>query len=131
MKDVEALCQRAIIIDEGQIKHDGPLEQIVDRFTLNKIIALQFSGNRVPEGLDQFGELFDIQPPRAKLLVPRLEVPRTLNALLDNYPVEDVSVQDRPLEEAIAEFFIDVQDSDNQSSTDTASSPATTSPDPS
>src|SRR5579872_5692547 len=29
MKDVEALCRRAIIINEGEIKHDGPLKDIV------------------------------------------------------------------------------------------------------
>lgn len=129
MKDVEALCQRAIIIDEGQIKHDGPLEQIVDRFTHNKIIALQFSGSSVPEGLDRFGELFDVQPPRAKLLVPRQEVPRTLNSLLDSFAIEDVSVQDRPLEEAIAEFFIDKQDANDKSATGPVSQSANTSPD--
>ena len=44
MKDVEALCKRAIIINEGEIKHDGPLAEIVDRFSHHKIMEIQFGG---------------------------------------------------------------------------------------
>ena len=107
MKDVEALCQRAIIINEGLIKHDGPLEEIVDRFSQHKVIEIQFAGADIPEDLDRFGEVFETQPPRAKLRIPRQDVPATLNALLDRFTIEDNSVEDRPLEEVMAEFFID------------------------
>jgi len=107
MKDVEALCQRAIIINDGQIKHDGPLEEIVDRFSQHKVIELQFAGTKLPEDLDRFGEVFERQPPRVKIRVPRNEVPRILNRLLDSYVIEDISVEDRPLEEVMAELFID------------------------
>jgi ABC-2 type transport system ATP-binding protein len=105
MKDVEALCQRAIIINEGDIKHDGPLEDIVERFSQHKVIELQFSGASIPDDLESFGEVFDAQPPRAKLRVPRGDIPRLLGQILNRYTVEDVSVQDRPLEEVIAELF--------------------------
>ena len=44
MKDVEALCKRAIIINHGRINHDGPLADIVDRFGRHKIMDLQFAG---------------------------------------------------------------------------------------
>ena len=107
MKDVEALCQRAIIISEGQIKHDGPLEEIIDRFSQHKVIELQFAGTKLPEDLGRFGEVFDSQPPRVKIRVPRNEVPEILNRLLDSYVIEDISVEDRPLEEAMAELFTD------------------------
>jgi ABC-2 type transport system ATP-binding protein len=107
MKDVEALCQRAIIINQGQIKHDGPLEEIVDRFSQHKVIEVQFAGTELPEGLENFGEVFERQPPRAKLRIPRSDVPRTLSTLLGQFAVEDISVEDRPLEEAMAELFTD------------------------
>jgi ABC-2 type transport system ATP-binding protein len=105
MKDVQALCRRAIIINEGQIKHDGPLGEIVDRFSTFKIIELQFAGEAAPDGLSRFGEVFDCNFPRAKLKVPRQRVPEVLAALLAEYALEDVGVHDRPLEEAIAEIF--------------------------
>ena len=105
MKDVEALCCRAIIINQGEIKHDGPLADIVERFSRNKVVHLQFAGSEVPSDLSAYGRVFDIQPPRAKLEVPRAKIAEVLTSLLSRYSLEDVGVQERPLEEVIAEFF--------------------------
>jgi ABC-2 type transport system ATP-binding protein len=105
MKDVEALCRRAIIINEGEIKHDGPLADIVDRFSSVKQIHLQFAGNEIPVDLGRYGKVIDQVPPRVKLEVPRQELPKILAALLDRYAIEDVGVQERPLEDAIAQLF--------------------------
>lgn len=105
MKDVEALCQRVVIINHGKVQHDGPLAQIVDRFSTHKIIELQFVSNQVPADLHRFGEVFESQPPRAKLRVPKQKVAEVLAAVLAAYPIDDVGVHDRPLEEVIAEMF--------------------------
>jgi ABC-2 type transport system ATP-binding protein len=105
MKDVEALCRRAIIINEGEIKHDGPLAEIIDRFSSVKQIQLQFAGSEVPDDIERYGRVVERLPPRVKLEVPRQEIPRVLAALLDRYTIEDVGVQERPLEEVIAELF--------------------------
>jgi len=105
MKDVEALCQRAIIINHGKVQHDGPLAQIVDRFSTHKLIELQFASNQVPTDLDRFGEVFEVQSPRVKLRVPKQKVAEVLTAVLAAYPIDDVGVHERPLEEVIAEVF--------------------------
>jgi len=105
MKDVEALCRRAIIINEGEIRHDGPLEDILDRFSRHKVMELLFSGSSVPDDLGTVGRVFDIQGPRAKVEVDRSRIPQILTDLLSRYSIEDVSVQERPLEEVIAEVF--------------------------
>ena len=105
MKDVEALCRRAIIINEGEIKHDGPLAEIVDRFSRHKVISLQFTGSDVPGDLGRFGTVVKTEPPRANLEVPRQHISEVLTALLNTYSIEDVGVQERPLEEVIAEMF--------------------------
>jgi len=106
MKDVEALCRRAIIINEGEIKHDGPLAEIVDKFSSVKQIQLQFAGTEIPADIERFGRVVERIPPRVKLEVPRQEIPKVLAALLDRYAIEDVGVQERPLEEVIAEVFV-------------------------
>lgn len=112
MKDVEALCQRAIIINHGQIQHDGPLAQIIDRFSTHKVLELQFAMNEVPADLSRFGEVFDLQPPRVKVRIPRQKVAESLAAILAAYPIEDIGVHDRPLEEVIAEMFETPRSSD-------------------
>ena len=105
MKDVEALCRRAVIINQGEIKHDGPLADIVERFSRNKVISLQFAGTEIPADLGQYGNVFDVQPPKVKVAVPREKIAEVLASVLARYAVEDVGVQERPLEEVIAEFF--------------------------
>jgi ABC-2 type transport system ATP-binding protein len=106
MKDVEALCQRAVIINEGCIKHDGPLVDILDRFSRHKIMDLQFAGTEVPADLGRFGTVVELRPPRVRLEVPRHKIPEILQALLSSYNIEDVGVQERPLEDVIAEMFM-------------------------
>ncbi len=110
MKDVEALCRRAVIINQGEIKHDGPLADIVERFSQEKVISLEFAGTEVPADLSNYGNVFDVQPPRAKIAVPREKIPEVLASVLARYAVEDVGVHERPLEEVIAEFFTQPQE---------------------
>jgi len=104
MKDVEALCERAIIIDGGLVRHDGPLAEIVERFNTTKIIELQFAES-VPADLARYGNVIESKPPKARIEVPRQRIPEVLSSLLSRYAIEDVGVEDRPLEEVIAELF--------------------------
>ncbi|REK16589.1 MAG: ATP-binding cassette domain-containing protein [Planctomycetota bacterium] len=105
MKDVAALCRRVVIIAHGRIIYDGSLSGIVDRFSGHKIITLIFPGNTVPHGLGQFGEVLEEQGPKVKLRVDRGGIAQALSAILDRHTIEDVSVEDPPLEEVIAEAF--------------------------
>lgn len=104
MKDVEALCRRAIVINQGTIKYDGPLAGILDKFSRHKVIELQFSGE-IPEDLSGYGDVFDKRGPRVKIRVPRTQVAPMLTQLLSKYSIDDVGVHERPLEEVIAELF--------------------------
>lgn len=112
MKDVEALCKRAIIIDGGQVKHDGPLTEIIDRFSQTKVIEILFSGEP-PHDLENFGTILESTPPRVRLEVDRQHVPHVLGRLLARNNVEDISVEDRPLEDVIADVFINHHDQDD------------------
>src|SRR5204863_7556084 len=38
MQDIQELCERVIIIDHGRLFFDGPLGDIVDRFSTQKIV---------------------------------------------------------------------------------------------
>lgn len=104
MKDVEALCERAIIIDGGRVRHDGPLAEIVERFNTSKVIEVQFA-EAAPSDLARYGNVIESKPPKVRIEVPRQRIPEVLSSLLSRYAIEDVGVEDRPLEEVIAELF--------------------------
>jgi len=110
MKDVAALCKRVVIIANGLIRYDGSLSGIIDRFSGSKVVTLQFADDRVPDDLSRYGEVIEVQVPRVKLRVDRAVVAKMLAAVLDRGSVEDVSVEDPPLEEVIAELFSQVDE---------------------
>lgn len=105
MKDIAALCQRVVVIAHGVIIYDGSLSGIVDRFGGYKIVTLSFVGDVPSAGLARFGDVISEDPPKAKLRVDRSKVGEVLAAVLDQYELEDVGVEDPPLEEVIADVF--------------------------
>lgn len=112
MKDVAALCQRVVIIAQGRIQYDGSLAGIVDRFSGYKIVTLQFAeqtqAESVPSDLGQLGEVIEVRSPRVKIRIERTAIPKTLATILSRYTIEDVAVEDPPLEQVIAEVFSQV-----------------------
>jgi ABC-2 type transport system ATP-binding protein len=108
MKDVEALCERVVIIAKGRIHFDGSLAGIVDRTTSHKLVTLQFAEGESLEGMDRFGSVEEMNAPKVTLRVQREEVPRTLSAILNQRRIVDVVVEDPPLEEVLAEMFTQV-----------------------
>src|SRR5205085_6621679 len=44
MRDVEALCNRVLVITHGKLLHDGPLRSITEQFSQVKLVKLQFAG---------------------------------------------------------------------------------------
>lgn len=108
MKDVAALCRRVVIIAQGTLKYDGSLAGIVDRFSSHKVVTLQLAEQDSVEGFERYGQVMEVRAPRVKLRIERSAVPRTLAAILAAYAVEDVVVEDLPLEEVIAEVFSQV-----------------------
>jgi ABC-2 type transport system ATP-binding protein len=105
MKDVAALCQRVVIIAQGQIKYDGSLSGIIDRFSGHKVVTLVFGGDQPPGDLSQFGDVLESNPPKVKVRIERALLPKYLATILAQNTVEDVAVEDPPLEEVIAELF--------------------------
>jgi ABC-2 type transport system ATP-binding protein len=105
MKDVAALCRRVVVINHGQIVYDGSLAGIIDRFSSHKVLTLLFSNGQLPRDFHRYGEVLEIAEPRVKLRVDRQQISQVLSSVLASYTLEDVSVEDPPLEEVIAEVF--------------------------
>jgi ABC-2 type transport system ATP-binding protein len=105
MKDVAALCRRVVVINHGQIVYDGSLSGIIDRFSSHKVLTLLFSNGQLPGDLSRYGELVELAEPRVKLRVDRQQISQVLSSVLANHTLEDVSVEDQPLEEVIAQVF--------------------------
>jgi ABC-2 type transport system ATP-binding protein len=104
MQDIEELCHRVLVIDRGTIFFDGPLAQIIDRFSGHKIISLTFEKQGTRD-LSAFGEIIEQTPVSVQLKVPRAKVTDTCRELLEACHVSDINVQEVPVEEVIRQLF--------------------------
>jgi ABC-2 type transport system ATP-binding protein len=107
MADIEALCERVIIVDHGKIFFDGRLAEILGRFAGHKVVTLRFDTALANAGGDpaRFGEVIELKPDSLKLKVPRDRVIPAVKALLDELPVKDFSVEEVPVEDVIRQLF--------------------------
>jgi len=59
MKDVAALCRRVVVIAGGTIQYDGSLSGVIDKFSGDKIVTLQFADTQRLKRPDELGEVGD------------------------------------------------------------------------
>ncbi len=105
MQDIEALCSRVMVINQGRLVHDGPLADIVNRVAGYKILTLQFRNGRMPERLDEIGQVLKLDPPKVTLRLSRESIAEQAGRLLARHDIEDLSIEDPPIEEVIGELF--------------------------
>jgi viologen exporter family transport system ATP-binding protein len=88
MADVEALCERVVVIHHGRILFDGRLAALADQFAAYKTIeAVLADGERI------------------SLQVPKAETSRETAKLLAEHDVHDLTVEDPPIEDVIEQVF--------------------------
>ncbi len=107
MADIQALCERVIIIDHGKIFFDGKLSEIVDRFADFKLVTIQSekANEYSAENLARYGEVVEKTAEAIKFKVKRDRVIPTCKALLDELPVTDIDIQEVPIEDVIRQIF--------------------------
>jgi len=107
MADIQALCDRVIIIDRGKIFFDGRLGEIVDRFADFKLVTIQCEkANDYPaEHLARYGDVVEKNAGTITFKVKRDRVIPVCKSLLDDLPVSDIDIQEVPIEDVIRQIF--------------------------
>lgn len=105
MADVEDLCKRTIIINQGRTVFDGDLNRVNELFAQSKIVKLQLSSPVERAALAAFGEVKEHSDLEAILEVPRVELKARSKAMLDQLPIVDFTIEDIPIEEGIALLY--------------------------
>ena len=107
MADIQELCQRVIIIDKGTIFFDGALAEVLDRFADFKIITIQFAAATPvqEEMINRLGEVVEKSDLMLKVKVKRDRVISACKELLDTLPVQDIDIQEVPIEDIIRQIF--------------------------
>jgi ABC-2 type transport system ATP-binding protein len=105
MQDVEDLCKRAIIINQGRIVYDGDLSGVNELFAQSKIIKLQLSSAVSKSVLATLGQIKEYSDFSVTLQVNRQDLRERSKIILDQLPVVDFTIADIPVEEGIALLY--------------------------
>lgn len=105
MEDIEELCKRVVIIQEGQFIYDGQLEDIKNKYAKSKLITatsletdkFQHIAKTMPEHLGK------VSHENNQLLVhsPRSYVMEAASFLLNNIKVLDLNIQEEEIGDII------------------------------
>ena len=107
MADIQELCKRVIIIDKGSIFFDGQLTEVLDRFVDFKIVTIhcEIGTDFGRHQLQRFGEIVESTPGAVKLRIKRDRVTSACKVLLDELPVQDIDIEEVPIEDVIRKIF--------------------------
>ena len=106
MQDIQALCERVVIIDKGSVIFDDALATLVERFSDIKRLSLQFTTPVTEESLAAYGRVIEFTPERAVLEAPRKSVTTVAAAILSTMPVADIAIEEVEADEIIRQIFI-------------------------
>lgn len=106
MDDVAALCPRIIVIDHGRIIHDGPLADLARRIRPEKRVTLRLHRDASAADAEALGaRVLSCEGNCLILSVPQADMHGVVSAALAKLPVDDLNVEDPPLEEIMADLF--------------------------
>jgi ABC-2 type transport system ATP-binding protein len=106
MADVTALCERIIMIHHGQLKYDGGIAELSRRIAPVKLIGVALCDD-VPADLSRYGTLVPNGNHHGKQLiqVQADEVATITARMLSDLPVQDLTIEDPPIEDVIERAF--------------------------
>jgi ABC-2 type transport system ATP-binding protein len=107
MADIQELCERVIVIHRGRKIYDGALDRLEHSGgARRKIITFLPGAGAFPEGWQsRFGATTRGEDGKFTLTVPNEQVVAVSQEILSTGPVADITIEDVPLEDVIAELF--------------------------
>jgi ABC-2 type transport system ATP-binding protein len=105
MADITALCQRVLLIYEGQLIYDGSLEGLIDRFAPYREVKVELAQQMPEHKLSTYGEVEAVEGREVRFLVRREGLTSTVSRILAELEVIDLTVTEPPVEEVIGRVF--------------------------
>ena len=106
LSDVEKLCNRILIIDEGKLLYDGQLEQLRQKFGGKRQLVVDFFEN-YPEATIEGAEIVEINGARITFEFERDSIAASdlIGRLSSKYRIRDLEVKEPEIEETIRRIY--------------------------
>ena len=94
-----------IIISSGKILYDGAFESLTAKYAKEKLIKARLVNENNVSDLEKIGKIKKLDFPEVVIAVPRSAAPVAAAELLQNFPVDDLTIEEIPVEEVIKKAF--------------------------
>ena len=105
MEDVEALCERVVIINHGRVIHDGNLGKLLDDYIDSKQLEVTFNEPVKKSVLEKLGKIKEYTPQHVILEIPKTDIKKVATRMLSDLPVDDILINEIDVEEVIRRIF--------------------------
>lgn len=108
MADIQELCERVIVIHKGQKIYDGDLDRLEtgSAGTRQKIVTfLPEDDSFTPEWKSAYGVTSRVDLGKIVVRAPGTQIVQVSQEILTQGPVADITIEDIPLEDVIADLF--------------------------
>jgi ABC-2 type transport system ATP-binding protein len=102
MEDIEKLCERIVLMRDGELVYDGTTAKLVASYARHKVLTAHLrAGETGPEGPARPdrapGEILEWNAASLKLKVERTSAAAAASHLLQTYPVADLSIDEEDI----------------------------------
>jgi ABC-2 type transport system ATP-binding protein len=108
MEDIKKLCERIIIVKDGEFVYDGSLQKVLDKYSDTKILNVQLNPDTTKEFNDdndafkmKKSEFLQRDETTAKFKVAKANVGSALTEIVKKLEVTDVKIEEEDIETII------------------------------
>ena len=107
MKDITYLCKRVICVHEGSITYDGKLEKLLKKLSPVKDILIICRTNKDANELINSGiKIKARNKNEITLTIKKEDITLTLKEILNKYEIDDLYINEPPVDEIIGEILV-------------------------
>lgn len=116
--DIEELCNRIIIIDEGKKIYDGSLQDLKDLYGTRRKVSMEIRQYDKVKNLDLSERLgvakedYEMEYDLEKYILSvrfdknKIQVPQILSAVMNDMDVKDVQIEETQLEDIVKQIYL-------------------------
>jgi ABC-2 type transport system ATP-binding protein len=104
MEDIERLCERIVLMREGELVYDGPRAKLISSYAKHKVLTAHLRAGEAPaegpprpEAGRAPGEILEWSGTQLKVKVDRADAAAAASHLLQAYPVADLSIEEEDI----------------------------------
>lgn len=106
-KDIQEMCKRVFVLHKGKSIYDGNFKDLLNNINPNRKLIFEFSKNPNQIFIKELSDLykFEFSEKILTAVLSEKKLQKLLKLLLDNYPANNISFEDLPVDDSMKSFF--------------------------